>query len=81
MRIIVKADGSPDCRGPAREGVLRQAEARVEAGDLSEDRLETLKRWIAPTRDKLDSEEFERRVEKAAAEIGKGGRASGCVHG
>ncbi len=66
MSIVIRDDGSPSFRGPNREEVFACALLRARSGDMEEQALQNVTRWIEMMRGLIEKEEFEQQVMKAA---------------
>jgi hypothetical protein len=66
IRIILREDGFVDCRGATPEHALRAAELRLKLGDRPKDELELMRNWIELMNSKIQTNEFNERVDRAA---------------
>jgi hypothetical protein len=66
IRVILWVDDSVDCRGASPQEALLAAETRLRFGGRSKDDLALISRWVELMRSKIDADEFDRGVDKAA---------------
>jgi len=64
MSIILYDDGSATYRGGSRDEVLAEAAYRVRSGDLADEKIATIRRWLASMLEAIAKEELEQQVEE-----------------